>query len=68
MSVTYDDMMDAQDAILHGLESREYQYLPKVLELCLKQLEEKASKISDKSIGHLFLQACGDYERQVKKY
>lgn len=33
--VTFDQMMDAQDLLLHGLESRTYKFVPKVLELVL---------------------------------
>ena len=58
-------MMDAQDLLLHGLESRTYKFVPKVLELVLAQLETRVDRGLNKA--EIFLQSARDYERNLSK-
>lgn len=67
LSINFDDMMEAQNLLLHGQESREFQNLPKVLELVLRLLEKRALVPSEQGFSSLFLQTCQDYEMQIKK-
>lgn len=65
-AINFDEMMEAQNLLLHGQESREFQNCPKVLELVLRLLEKRALLANDQGFSSLFLQTCQDYDRKVK--
>jgi hypothetical protein len=67
LAVTFDDMMDAQDQMLHGMESREFMNCPKVLELCLRALSKRSTIACERPIGLEFLESCSEFEKHVKK-
>jgi len=65
-------MMDAQDLLLHGNESRELKHTPKVLQMCLQCLEKRAESADPDtnrffSMADLFLEAVHEHSAQLKK-
>ncbi len=55
IAINFDEMMEAQNLLLHGQESRQFQNCPKVLELTLNLLEKRALVTNELGFASMFL-------------